>query len=496
MFDKIKRLGTDTAIYGVSTIVGRFLTYILTPVYANVLSPSDVGVVATAFSYIAFLNVLFGYGMESAFLKYRSSMEVGNEKQNFSVPFFSLLISSVLFALILIWRADSLGSLAGDQATYTPLVVYAAVILSLDSISIIPFAFLRLAGKAKQFATIRLTSIVVNVACNLLLLIKCHAGINGIFYSNIISSALTLIMLLPTILSNLTTTWEGSLYKALLRFGLPYVPAGLAAMMIQVIDRPILLSLTDASTVGIYQANYRLGIFMMLVVSMFDFAWRPFFFIHAKDPDAKQLFARILTYFVLLMSGVFFVLSFFLEDVVRIPVFWGHSILPSEYWYGLSIVPVVLLGYMFLGISNNVVAGIYIEKKTQHLPANTFIGAFINVGVNFLLIPYMWIMGAALATLFSYAAMAIGLYVVAQKFYPMKYEFGRLVKITISGVVVFCLYYFVRLDAFEVLWKVGLLVLFGVLMYFLKFFEPTEMKAITRSFSRRSGEPVGFSEPK
>ncbi len=483
MFDKIKRLGTDTAIYGVSTIVGRFLTYILTPVYANVLSSADVGIVATVFSYIAFLNVLFGYGMESAFLKYRSSNEIGNEKQNFSVPFLSLLISSILFAALLIWQAGPLASLAGDRTTYGPLVVYAAIILCLDTVSIVPFAALRLAGKAKRFATIRMTSIAVNVACNLLFLIKYHTGISGIFYSNIISSALTVVMLLPTILSNLTVAWEGILYKALLRFGLPYVPAGLAAMMIQVIDRPILLSLTNASTVGIYQANYRLGIFMMLVVSMFDFAWRPFFFIHARDSDAKQLFARILTYVVLLMTGVFFALSFFLEDVVKIPVFWGHSILPPEYWHGLSIVPVVLLGYMFLGISNNLVAGIYIEKKTQHLPANTFIGAFINVAVNFMLIPLMGIMGAALATLLSYAAMAIGLYIVAQRFYPINYEFDRLMKIAAAGIIVFCLYYFVRLDAFEVLWKVGLLVLFLVLMYLLKFFEPSELKAISRKLT-------------
>lgn len=501
MFDKIKRLGTDTAIYGVSTIVGRFLTYILTPVYANVISSSDVGIVATVFSYIAFLNVVFGYGMESAFLKYRSSLEVGNEKQNFSVPFLSLVATSVLFALLLIWQAGPLASLSGDPAVYKPLVVYAAVILCLDTISIIPFALLRLAGKAKRFATIRMTSIVVNVGCNLLFLIKYQMGIPGIFYSNIISSALTLAMLLPTILPNLTRSWDRVLYKSLLRFGLPYVPAGLASMMIQVIDRPILLALTDTSTVGIYQANYRLGIFMMLVVSMFDFAWRPFFFIHAKDPDAKQLFARVLTYFVLLMTGVFFVLAFFLEDVVKIPVFWGHSILPAEYWHGLSIVPVVLLGYMFLGISNNLVAGIYIEKKTQHLPANTFIGASINVAVNFLLIPFMGIMGAALATLLSYAAMAIGLYVIAQRFYPIRYEFDRLMKLAVAGVVVFCLYYFVRLDEFEVIWKVGLLVLFGVLMYLLKFFDPSEVKAVTRRFARQeTGKPVpvndGFSEPK
>jgi O-antigen/teichoic acid export membrane protein len=502
MFDKIKRLGTDTAIYGVSTVVGRFLTFILTPIYANVLSSSDVGVIATTFSYIAFLNVLFGYGMESAFMKYRSTLEVGNEKQNFTVPFLSLTISSLVFAALMMWQGSALANLAGDRATYTPLVSYTAIILFLDTIAIVPFASLRLARKAKRFAAIKLTGIIANVTCNLLFLLMYHTGIEGIFYSNIISSAIALVMLMPTILSNLNGKWNGTLYEALLRFGLPYVPAGIATMMIQVIDRPILHALTNASTVGIYQANYRLGIFMMLIVSMFDFAWRPFFLTHAKDPDAKQLFARVLTYFVLLMTGVFLLLSFLLEDVVKLPIFWGHSILPPEYWHGLAIVPVVLLGYMFLGISNNLVAGIYIEKKTQHLPANTFIGAFINIAANVLLIPFMGIMGAALATLFSYAAMACALYFVVQRFYPIKYEFDRITKIAIAGGVVFLLYHFVKLDSFEVVWKFGLLMLFVALMYGMKFFEQSELKAITRSLTGKRGSetqlPVsdGFSEPK
>jgi O-antigen/teichoic acid export membrane protein len=311
-------------------------------------------------------------------------------------------------------------------------------------------------------------------------------------------------MLAPTILSNLSFAWSRTLYSALLRFGLPNVPAGLAAMMIQVIDRPILLALTDTSTVGIYQANYRLGIFMMLVVSMFDFAWRPFFLTHATDADAKPVFARVLTYFVLLMTGVFLLISFYLEDVVKVPIFWHHSILPPEYWHGLAIVPVVLLGYMFLGISNNFVAGMYIEKKTQHLPLNTFIGALINVVANFALIPFMGIMGAALATLLSYAAMAIALYFVVQRFYPVKYEFGRIVKIAVAGGVVFLLYYFVELGSFELLWKAGLLVLFVTLMYGMKFFEQSEVDALVRVFTRQRADAMhtarsasnGFSKTK
>ena len=485
MIENIKRLGTDTAIYGVSTIVGRFLTFILTPIYANILPQSDVGVVATVFSYIAFLNVIYSYGMEGAFMKYTSTLELGSRKQTFTIPFLAVLVSSAVISGLMILQADRIGSLTTAPATYAPLVPYAAWIVALDAITIIPFAALRMSRKATQFAAIRLAGIVVNVACNLLFLIKYGMGLEGIFISNVISSGVTLILLAPTILSNIAPGWNGNLFRELIRFGLPSVPAGLAAMMIQVIDRPILEAFTDNATVGLYQANYRLGIFMMLIVSMFDFAWRPFFFSHAKDPDAPRLFARILTYFVLLMTGVFLVLSFFLEDIVRVPIFWGYSLLPSNYWQGITIVPVVLLGYMFLGVSNNVVAGIYIEKKTKHLPTITILGAVVNVMANVVLIPRAGIMGAAVATLISYAVMALVTYIVVRRLYPVPYEFGRIAKVIVAGSAVFALYLLINAGTFELTWKAVLLVSFGGLMYWMKFFEPSEIATLKRMLGRK-----------
>jgi O-antigen/teichoic acid export membrane protein len=309
-------------------------------------------------------------------------------------------------------------------------------------------------------------------------------GVEGIFLSGVISSAVTLLLLLPTIAASWTLTWGGKLYEALLRFGLPTVPAGIAAMMIQVIDRPILEALTNKATVGIYQANYRLGIFMMLIVSMFDFAWRPFFFSHAREKEAPQLFARVMTYFLFLMMSVFLVLSLFLEDVVKLPVFWGHSILPASYWGGLSIVPVILLAYVFLGVSNNVVAGIYIEKKTKYLPLATFAGAGVNIAANYLLIPHIGMMGAAVATLLSYAIMAVMLYFVAQRFYAVPYESGRIYKIVASALIVFALSQLVQLGPLQIVWKFGLLILFGVLLYFLRFFDAMELKRIAAAFRR------------
>lgn len=465
MLDKIKRLGTDTAVYGVSTIIGRFVSFLLTPFYANVLAPADLGVVATIFAYIAFLNVVYGYGMDSAYFKYAASREIGDERQNFTVPFLSVLVTAVVFSGLLALNAPVVAELARIPQGYGGLVGYGALILALDAAAVIPFAALRLDRRAPLFAAIRIAGIVVNVGLNLFFLLHLRMGVEGIFISNVLSSALVLALLVPTVLPRLTRRWDAALYRALLAFGLPNVPAGIAAMMVQVIDRPILEALTDRATVGIYQANYRLGVFMMLVVSTYDFAWRPFALTHSSDPDARPMFARILTYSVIAMAGVFLGVSFFLEEIVSIPVFWGRSILPEAYRVGLPIVPVVLLAYVFWGVSSNMVAGIYIEKRTALLPSVTFAGAAVNIGANFLLIPSLGTMGAALATLASYILMAAVIYALVRRIYPVPYEWGRLGWVGLATAVVFLLDVAVDAGPYAVLWKCGLLAAFAGLVY-------------------------------
>ncbi len=273
MLDKIKSLGADTAVYGVSTIIGRFLNFLLVPFYTNVLSTSQYGIVATVYSYIAFMNIIYIYGMESAYFKYASTREIGNDREIFTTPFISVFITSVIFSSILFAASIHLAPLIQVPVQFADTIRYSAIILILDSMSVVPFAALRLQRKVKLFASVKVINIVVNVASNVVLLVKFHAGIEGIFISGVIASGVTLILLSPTILRMFAPKYNLELFRALLKFGLPYIPAGLAAMMVQVIDRPILLALTNESTVGIYQANYRLGILMMLIVSMYDYAW-------------------------------------------------------------------------------------------------------------------------------------------------------------------------------------------------------------------------------
>jgi O-antigen/teichoic acid export membrane protein len=196
-------------------------------------------------------------------------------------------------------------------------------------------------------------------------------------------------------------------------------------MITQVIDRPILLALTSAATVGVYQANYKLGVFMMLFVSMFQYAWQPFFLKNAAREDAKILFGRVLTAFSLTASAIFIVLSLFIEDIVKMS-FFGIHLVGRDFWAGLPIVPIILLAYLFNGLYINFMAGIQIRKKTQFLPIVTGAGALANVAANFLLIPKFGYIGAACATLLSYLLMAAGNYLFSQRFYRIQYEYGKL----------------------------------------------------------------------
>ena len=498
MLDKIKRLGTETAVYGISTILGRFLTFILTPLYTHALPAEDLGVVAYVYAYVAFLNVIYGYGMEGAFMKYVSTLEIGNRKQVFSVPFLSVLGTSTLFTALILGFASPLAQLIDVPAAYGHVIPYAGLILFCDAVTVIPFAALRMESKARFFATVKTVSIALNVVLNILSLFVFKMGIEGIFLSGVISSAASVLMLLPVILKSLTWSLPRPLLPGLLRFGLPSIPSGIAGMMIQVINRPIMMAISGAAAVGVFQANYRLGIFMMLLVSMFDFAWRPFFLTHAKDPEARTLFARILTYFVLLMSTVLVVLTLFLADAVKWHIFFGKSLIASKYWVGLEIVPVILLAYLFLGIYNNLIAGIYIEKRTALLPIVTFAAAAVNVVANYLMIPPWGIMGAALATLISYITMAGMLYVMVQRIYPVRYEWERLGKIALASVVVVAAGLFVRQSPLALSLKGVALVLFPVLLYGMKFFVPGELKILahvagTVGLSKTRGMPPSDS---
>ena len=313
-------------------------------------------------------------------------------------------------------------------------------------------------------------------------------GIEAVFISNLIASVVTLLILMPEIISQLKLHIDKIVLKRLMKFGIPYLPGGIAAMFMQLIDRPIVTHLTDLTTVGIYNANYKLGIFMMLFVSMFQFAWQPFSLQYAKDKDAKELFAKVFTLFTVAGTLILLFLTLFITDIAKFSIY-GKSLIGEAYWSGLPIVPIILAAYLFNGFYINFTAAIYIKEKSSSVPLLMGVGAVTNVAANFLLIPIFNITGAALATLISYGAMAVGFYFVSQKHFPVNYEWRKLSKTFFLLAIIAVLFYSINFfGTVELFYKIVLLMLFIGGLFGLNIIPPNEVLIVKNFLLRKKND--------
>jgi O-antigen/teichoic acid export membrane protein len=253
-------------------------------------------------------------------------------------------------------------------------------------------------------------------------------GIESIFWANIFASTTSLLLLSPVIYSELKTGWPQlniKLEKELILFAWPFVPSGLASLLVSVIDKPILVHLVGLADVGIYQANFKIGVFMMLIVSMFDQAWRPFFLAHAKEAQAPTLYARVFTFFTAFALWVLLGLIFLMPTIIQSNLLGSWHLIAPQYWRGLSVIPPVLLGYFFYGMYINFMVGPVITKKTRVLVWITLLGAFTSICTNLLLVPHVGIVGAGWAVACSYFMMASALFIFTQKNYPVPYQYKK-----------------------------------------------------------------------
>lgn len=435
MLHKLRSLASDTAVYGISTIVGRFLSFLLTPLYLNYLAPSEFGEVALLYSYIAFVNIFFSFGMESAFFKFFSFESAEENKRVFSNAFWSVAIVSGALTMLVCFTSGAVAR-GLDITLGNVFIQYAVLIAFFDAVALLPFAALRMQRRSKRFALTKFTVIAVNLAANLVFVAWMHLGVAGIFYAGLASSVLGVVLLLGELRSFLVPRLDKQLLHAMAAFGLPTLPASFAAIVLQIADRPILQSIAGAETVGMYQAAYKLGIPMMMAVTVFEYAWKPFFLQQYREPGARVLFSRVLTYFTLLCAGVFLAAGLFIEYVGLLP-FVGGRFIPAQYMESLGIIPIILGAYYFLGVFTNLTAGVYLRKRTKYLPLITGAAAASNIVLNYALDPYYGMWGAAWATLGAYAVSALLMYCLTRKIYPIRYEWGRITAIVLCTVGVF-----------------------------------------------------------
>lgn len=423
----LKRLASETAIYGVSTIAMRMLNYLLVPLYTKLFLPDAYGVVTLLYAILAFFNVLLSYGMETTYFRFSSD----SGKKVYSTALNSIFVTSFLFLFLTWFQTEQIAGLIGiSNADH--LVEYCLLILVFDAITALPFAYLRKVGKPKRFAVLRSLNILVNILLNILCIYYAPKWVtNGwdgwgifsavpeikyIFISGVISSGMSVVLFAPE-LKRLNEGFDFSLWRKMILYALPLVLVGFAGMVNETFDRVIMKYLLPKDIadyqIGIYGACYKLSILMSLFIQAFRFAAEPFFFAQKQTGD-RTIYARATHFFALFCLAIFLMVTLYL-DIFK-------HFLDVAYWEGLVVVPILLLANLFLGVYYNLSIWYKLADKTM-------IGAYISIGgatftilLLFALIPTAGYIGAAWATLTVYGGMMVASYLIGQKHYPIPYK--------------------------------------------------------------------------
>jgi len=436
---RFRALAKDSLAYGVSSLFSRFLNFLLVPFYTHVLSPGEFGVSNIVFALVAFLNVVYQAGFDSAYLRLAHDAGTGTTRRRlFSTALLSQAAISLTFTVPFLLATPWLASVFNIPIQYGHLFVLASVILALDALSVVPMAHLRYEGKAFHFAFIRLGNVLVNIGGNLVFVLWLHRGLEGIFMANVLASAFTLILLAPVFVKNLRAAYDGAWLRTLLGFGLPFIPAGLYGIVNEMAGRLFLSHLKPADLArlypgtgwdvlhltGIFSASWKLGIFGLLLVQMYRMAWQPFFLKHYHDPDAPALFGRILRALILGIGSAGLALTLFLDKIVAFRIF-GKSLIAPAFWPGLPIVPGILLAYALQAWFVHFTLGVYIAKRTRTLIWINGAGALVTVLASLVLIPRYGLWGAVWAAVACYAMMAVLMTRSSQKLFPIQLEVAR-----------------------------------------------------------------------
>ncbi|MEX0660400.1 MAG: oligosaccharide flippase family protein [Balneolaceae bacterium] len=446
---KLRELFSDTLIYGISSVLARFINYLLVPLHTGVFNTAKYGVIGLVYAAIAFLNVIFTFGMESAYLRYAENRK---EAANvFKTLQAALLIFATLLCGILYLAMPWLMPLMSLEPETSGIFLLMLGILWFDTLSIVPMAELRLTRRAMLFAILKTLNVVINIALNFYLILSLELGIEAVFMANLAGSAIMTILVWIATLDLLKGSFSKQWMKTAFEFGWPFVPSGIGFVINEMLDRFLLNSMDPANAerlygigttpedvVGIYNACYKLAVFMLLVVQMYRMAWQPFFMRHAKDGDSKVVFGQAFVWYNVASALLFLIVALFKEQIVAITIpGTGSTLIGSDYWGGLGIVPFLLLAYWFHGWYINFSSGVFIKEKTHVFYKITLMGGVITIIANLLLIPIFGMIGSATATLLSYGAMATTLGLYSKKVMDVPYRlpesFGLM--IALAGLV-------------------------------------------------------------
>ena len=483
-----KSLFKQTAIYGLATVLPRMFSFLLVPIYTDLLPKAAYGKVSIIFSWMIFFNVILAYGMETAFFRFYN--KEADKKSVIETTTVSIFWSTIAFLFLSLLFRNTLADGSGIDVQY---ITYTIWILVLDALVIVPFSNLRANQQPMYYAAIKIGNVVVNLLLNLFFLLILpkvaianptgllssfyfeNFQIGYIFISNIIASLLTFLALSPNYLK-IKWHFNFELWKRMMRYSLPILVAGIAFAINEQFDKILLGKLLPAdiadSEVGVYSACYKLGLFMVLFRTAYTLGIEPFFFSHADKENASQTYATVTKYFVIFGSFILLAVIVF-ADILKLIM-----IRDASYWEAMKVVPLIILANFFLGIYTNLSVWYKLIDKTYIGAYISIVGAAITLMLNFLLIPKYSYYGSAIATIAAYGSMMLISYVMGNKYYPIPYDMKKIGGyLGLSIVFSMLSFYFFRENYF-----VGI----TLLLVFLYFIYHNEKETLQRIMNRKS----------
>jgi len=456
---EMKSLAKDTAIYGVSSIVGKFLNYLLVPLYTYVLKQTaDYGIVTNLYAWTALLLVLLTYGMETGFFRF-ANREDYDSKSVYKTAYLTLLCTSALFTMLVVIFHQPIANVLGypDHSEFVEMM-FATV--AIDAFACIPFAYLRYQKRPMLFAALKLLFVLLNIAFNILFLVV--LGKNDVFYvflSNILATGIQTLVLLPFTLPK-GGQFDGNTLRQMLRYSLPLLVLGVAGIMNQTLDRilfPYLYTGDDAQAqLGIYGACFKVAMVMMMFTQAFRYAYEPFVFSKHKDRQSVEAYADAMKYYIifsyLILLGVVFYLDIF------------RYIVSSAYWEGLKIVPVVLWTYVFQGIYFNLSFWYKLTDETKWGAYFSLIGLIITLVLQVVFVPIIGYWASCGSSLVCYLCIMLLSFIIGQKKAPIPYDMKTIGLYTLFTVGLLAVYYALRLYFISNTW---LMMAIGTVLLFI-----------------------------
>jgi O-antigen/teichoic acid export membrane protein len=481
MFEEMKSVGKHFLVYGIGNILSRIVSFILIPLYTYYLTTSEYGTLELLelTTYIAGMFLALGIS-QSVMRFYYDSEEPKKRQEVVSTALLSIWAISLGGICWFILFSPSISILVFKSVNNAGLFRLIFLTMALSLANEIPLSFIRAQQKSLLFTAISVSRLTLSLGLNILFIAGFGWGIRGIILSGVINQGIASIFLSAYTLKQTGISFSWVSLKEMMNYGLPYIPGGLGMFVLNFADRFFLQRFTSLSEVGIYSLGYKFGMVINpLVTDPFFSIWRPKMFEFAKREDAKDIYSVMLTYFLFLEIFLALGISVLIKDVLVI-------ISSPEYRSAYKVVPLILLSYILWGGYFHMQVGILLEKKTKNIAYIVIISALSNLLLNYLLIRWIGMWGAALATLTSFGIMFLLNYVISSRIYYVRYEFGRIFKLLALAVVLYLVSLGINTySLFSSLFVETILVLsFPFCLFFLRFFTPPEIRKIKEIVSK------------